>query len=255
MNNRSGYVNIDELQARTVAWFRSSPDWEPAYYASSAVVFVKRGTTLPGGRLQSGSRIADVRNLYQALLVFGFALDVRDFAGAGQVVAGMERRFNHADARPLVADARAVLDGTLAHERGDYQSAVRLLAAGADSFQGAPSALLIESTLLETRRLWQADDLPRALEMAQTSARLAPRAAIARYNAGVVGWWLQVRRTQNRDNSWRAHLEAFLALPRANDPLLTGASETARSLLEGRATGRPALLAPPDPSSTTRERP
>ena len=238
---------IEHVLPRTVAWFRSSPDWEPAYYASSAVVFVKRGATLPGGRLQSGSRLGDIRNLYQALLVFGFALDVADLAGAEAVVKGMERRFTHQDARPLVADARAVLDGVLAHRHGDYDKAVRLLARGTASFQGVPSALLVESALLETRRLWQADDVPGALAMARTAAGLAPRAAIARYNAGVVGWWRQRRTPQDRDDSWRADLEAFLALPRSSDPLLTAALETARSLLEGRPTGRPAVLAPPDP--------
>jgi hypothetical protein len=52
---------VELLLPKTVGWFRSSPDWVPAFYGSSAVVFVKRGTDLPGGRLQAGTRIGEIR--------------------------------------------------------------------------------------------------------------------------------------------------------------------------------------------------
>lgn len=235
---------VEHVLPRTVAWFRSSPDWVPAFYGSSAVVFVRRGTALPEGRLQAGARLGEIQNLYQALLVLAFAFDVRDVAGAERVVSGMERRFRSARERPVVARARTALDGVLAYQRGDYPNAMRLLAGAEPAYTGAPAQALIESAMLETRRLWLADDVPRALETARLAARLGPLVAIARYNAGVIGWWIEQRTTGSRDESWRRDLEAFLALSVGSDPALADAAGIARALLAGQVRGRPPVLAP-----------
>lgn len=235
---------VELVLPRTVAWFRSSPDWVPAFYGASAVVFVRRGTPLPGGRLQSGTRIGDIRNLYQALLALAFALDVRDPDGALRIVTGMERRFTSAGERAIVGGARAAIDGVIAHRRGDHRTAVRLLAQVATEYQGLPATLLVESALLETRRLWLADDVPGALEMARVAARFAPRGLMARYNAGIIGWWLHRQTPGSREELWRADLEAVVSMPTADDPALRAAVARARALLEGRSSGRPPVLAP-----------
>lgn len=235
---------IELLLPKTVAWFRTSPAWEPAFYGSSAVVFVKRGTALPGGRLQTGSGIGEIRNLYQALLVLAFAFDVRDLPGAERVVAGMERRFDAEHERPVVAGARTALDGVLAHQRGDHENAVRLLTDVAAAYQGVPAAALLDSALQLTARHWQADDVAQALRLARFAAQIAPQSPVSRYNAGVIGWWQQQQSPNAGDLAWREDLTTFLALAPRDDPGLARPVDTATRIVQGQGTGRPVVLTP-----------
>jgi hypothetical protein len=234
---------VELLLPKTVAWFRSSPEWEPAFYGASAAVFVKKGTPLPGGRLESGTGIGEIRNLYQALLVLAFAFDVHDFPSAERVVAGMERRFDAGHERPVVAGARRALDGVVAHQRGEFDQAVRLLIDVAPSYQGAPAAALLDSTLQLTARRWQSNDVSGALEMARLAVQVAPQSAVSRYNAGVIGWWQQ-RQAPGAAEAWRRDLEAFLGLGRPTDPALVQAIDTATRIVKGLESNRPAVLTP-----------
>jgi hypothetical protein len=210
------------------------------------VVFVPRGTPLPGSHLQAGAGIGEIRNLYQALLVLGFALGVQDVSGAEQIVAGMERRFDAAGQRPLVARARAVVDGLHAYHARDYERAVRLLAGGVESFPGV-SDVLARSAIFETRRLWMADDLASARNMAVAAVRFSPGNVLARYNASAIAWWQRQRTPGSADESWRADLEALAQMPARPDDGSPDAAGAARALLSGRSLDRPPLLVPLEP--------
>ena len=235
---------IDLLLPRTVSWFRSSPDWVPAFYGSSAAVFVRRGTPIPVGGLRAGAKVGTIRNLYQALLVFAFALDVNDLDGAEQVVQGIEGRFRSGSDRTVVAGARAALDGVRAHHRGDYAAALTLLKDVAAAYQGRPAAAMSDSASHEAIRLWQSGDARGALQMATTAVRFAPQSLVARHNAGAIGWWLQRETSISPDKSWRVHLETFVQLAERGRPASASMIEAARSMLAGQGVMRPTLLAP-----------
>ena len=227
-----------------VTWFLNAPGWMPAFYGPSAAVFIRRGETLPEGRLQHGDRIGDIRNLYQAGLVLAFALDAGDLAGAERVVVGMERRFRAPHEKREVTAARAALDGAEAYRRGDYEAAVRFLLTVARASHGFVPTLLVDSALWETRRLWQRNEIGRASEMAQLVVRYAPRNAAAKYNAGVIAWWQTRQSGDDRDVAWRAHLSAFVAHDSAREPGLRVAAHTASEILRGRIMTKPPLLTP-----------
>ncbi|MEZ5291353.1 MAG: hypothetical protein R2745_09740 [Vicinamibacterales bacterium] len=227
---------------RAVAWFRGSPDWTPAFYGASAAVFVRRGTALPGGRLQSGERLGDIRNLYQAIVVLAYAFDVRDLEGAERVVRGMEARFAGPMERPIVAGARTALDGLAAHGRGDHGTAVRLLSQIADAYKGAPAAALAESAIAESARLWQAGDDGAALQMAMAATRAAPQAPVALYNAGAIGWWTS--RSGANAPAWRPQLEAFTRIAAPQGQALAAAVDAAIRMLNGQTAVRPFVLTP-----------
>lgn len=242
---------VELLLPKTVSWFRTSPDWVPAFYGASAVVFVRRGTPLPSGRLESSERIGEVRNLYQALSVLAFAFDARDLTGAARVVTGMERRFTAAHERPVVAGARTALNGVVAHARGDHALAVRLLAGVATAYQGVPAAAFLDSALLEANRLWQIGDSRGALTAIRQAVQLAPQHPLVRYNAGAIGWWSEQESSGRGDGLWRADLSAFLAIAGAGDTVLSPAMDSARAMIDGRGSGRPLVLVPPPPAPFT----
>lgn len=225
---------------RTVEWFRRSPDWTPAFYGSSAAIFVRRGTPLPEGRLQAAPRVSEIRNLFQAIVVLAFAFDVNDLDGATRVVQGMESRFTSNTERRIVTGARTALDGLVAHARGDHGNAIRLLSAIAEAYQGAPAAALADSAMVESQRLWLSGDDAGALVAAQLAARFAPQSPAARYNAGAFGWWRQ-RGGGSADGSWRLHLDAFTRMPATSGGQAT-ALEAARAMLSGTQQTRPFVL-------------
>lgn len=225
---------------RTVEWFRRSPDWTPAFYGSSAAIFVRRGTPVPEGGLHAAPAVADIKNLYQAIVVTAFAFDVNDLDGAARVVAGMEARFTSDNDRRVVAGARTALDGLAAHARGDHANAIRLLSSIAEAYQGTPAAALADSAMADAQRLWLAGDDARALASAQLAARFAPQSPAARYNAGAFGWWLQ-QSGGGTDGSWRLHLDAFTRMPATSGGHAT-ALEAARAMLSGAQQTRPFVL-------------
>lgn len=228
--------------SRTVSWFRSSPDWQAAFYGPSAVVFVRRGQPLPGGRLQASAAIGDIRNLYQALVVLAFAFDVGDLANAERVVQGMELRFQF-DTEPLVVSgARRAVDGLSAHARGDHALAVRLLTEVASAYQGAPAKALTQSAASEMARLWSVGNDTEAQQMALLALRFAPQSPVAQYNAGAAGWWLQRKGLAGADGSWRLHLQTFLRGSASADPTLGWVRASASQMLAGEQTQRPSLL-------------
>lgn len=227
---------------RTVEWFRRSPDWTPAYYGPSAAVFVRRGTPLPDGGLHAAPAVADIKNLYQAIVVMAFAFDVNDLDGAARVVQGMEARFTAENDQRVVAGARTALDGLVAHARGDHPTAIRLLSTIAEAYQGTPAAALADSAMAEAQRLWLAGDDAGALGGAQMAARFAPQSAAARYNAGAFGWWRQRTGAAGADASWRLHLDAFVRMPATSGGHAT-ALEAAKAILSGAQQTRPFVLA------------
>lgn len=236
---------VSLMLPQTIAWFRASPEWTPAFYGSSAVVFVRSGTALPGGGMQSGARIGEIRNLLQAETVLALAFDLRDFAGAARVLSGMEQRFTAPRDRPVVTAARIAYDGLSAHASGDHEAAVRLLSVVAPAYQGTPAAALMESALAQTIRLWQNGDGPGALAAARVAARMASQSPMARYNAGAIGWWIARQSPARSDGLWQADLTAFLRIAPPGDSALAPAATVAREMLEGRAVSRPFILAPP----------
>jgi hypothetical protein len=234
---------IEYVFQQTVAWFRTSPDWIPAFYGASAVVFVKRGTALPAGHLQAGEGLDNIRNLFQALLVTAFAIDVADFESAERVVSGIERRFTSSRDRPAVTSARAALDGVMAYRRGSYEEAVRTLSKSAEHFQGVPMTALIQSAVFETRRLFEIKDLAGGLAAARLAARYAPRNPSVRYNAGMLGWWV-ARTSGINDRKWRTDLEAFIALAEREDVVPNAELDAARMMLGDRMSSLPQLPKP-----------
>jgi hypothetical protein len=233
---------ISLLLPRTIEWFRRSAEWTPAFYGASAAVFVRRGAAVPGGRLRAADGVGDIRNLYQAMVVLAFAFDVDDLDGAHRVVQGAEARFTSRADRQVVAGARAALDGLRAHARGDHGQAIALLSPIADAYQGRPAAALAESALEEARRAWLGGDDARASQLSQLAVRFAPQSAVARYNAGAIGWWVQQGAGGGADPAWRLHLDAFLKLP-ASGGGHGAALEAARQMLSGIQRQRPFVLA------------
>ena len=236
---------VELLLPRTVAWFRSSPDWVPAFYGASAAVFVRRGTPLPGGGLQVGERLGGIRNLYQAIVVLAFAFDLADLDGAERVVRGMEARFTSDTERPIVAGARTALDGLQANARGDHQTALTLLGQIAGAYQGRPAAALAQSAIAESGRLWRAGDDGGALRTALLAVRFAPQSPVATYNAGAIGWWLQREASATPDRPWRSHLEAFLRASADDTGPMAAAVDAARAMLNGQPRTRPFVLGTP----------
>jgi hypothetical protein len=233
---------VELLLPKTVEWFRRSPDWTPAFYGASAAVFVRRGTALPGGRLQAADGVGNIRNLYQAIVVLAFAFDIRDLDGAERVVRGMEGRFQSDTDRRVVAGARTALDGLRANARGDHATAITLLSSIAEAYQGMPAAALAQSALVEAQRLWLASDDSNALQRAQLAARFAPQSPVARYNAGAMGWWVQRSAVEKPDPSWRIHLDAFVNLTAAGGTVHATAVGAAREMLSGMRQTRPFVL-------------
>jgi hypothetical protein len=91
--------------------------------------------------------------------------------------------------------------------------AVRLLAEVATIPRAASQAR--RECPAETRRLWLADDVARALEMARLATWFAPQRWLGIVR-GIVGWWLQRQTPGSRDES-AADLEAFVRCL-ADDP-------------------------------------
>jgi hypothetical protein len=238
---------VDLLLPKTVYWFRTSPDWTPAFYGASAAVFVRRGSAVPGGGLQAGEGIDGIRNLYQALVVLAFALDAGDLNGAERVVAGMERRFRTERDQQAVGNARAAVEGVRAYRQRDYPRAMALLAPIAPGYRGVAAAVLAESALLQMRRHWEAGEFGRALEMAQLAVSSAQEEPIPHYNAGVIGWWLSRQNPGAASLAWRANLERFLAMSGTRGAVSPAAVETAAAILQGRTGELPLIMVPAEP--------
>ncbi len=243
---------IELALGKSIAWFKQSPQWVPAFYGASSAVFVKKGTPLPGGGIQSGREIGDVRNLVQGLLVLAFALDSRDIAGAERVVAGMRERFTYtAQQRQLVGNAGAVLDGVRAYLNHDYETAIKNLKVAVGTFSGSPSDMLSESATHLMSRAWADNDIRQALELSALAMQYAPNDPIPRYNAGVLKWWLrgEVGGVANAAGatSWRQDLEAFLKLLPNRKDVHPRAIEVVQAILQGKAEGRPPLVVPDAP--------
>ncbi len=96
-----------------IAWFLHAPDWRPAFYGPSAVVFVRRDIPLPQGAPRVGTGMEKIRNITQALFVFDFAARTRDWETARRVMAGMKERFHCPNQRTEVRAASDWLDKTL----------------------------------------------------------------------------------------------------------------------------------------------
>lgn len=243
---------IQHTFSRTIAWFIASPDWVPAFYGASAAVFVRKGTPLPGGMLQSGKEIGNIRNLYQAIHVLTFALEKHDIAGAERVVAGIRERFGISGSeRMLVAHSDAVLAGVKAYWRRDYASALTNLSQSVGTFSGIYQVMLVESALQLMARAWHGNDFQRALDMAYVATKYAPNDPIPRYNTGAIKWWLRGDVTAAGGaggvSTWRQDFEAFFKLLPNNKGVNPQVVEIAKSILEGRATERPLLAVQPEP--------
>jgi hypothetical protein len=244
-------VLVHLMLSKSIAWFKNSPDWVPAFYGPSAAVFVRKGTPLPGGARQSGQGIGDMRNFHQATAVLAFAVDTRDLAGAERVVAGMERRIAISEAqRQIVANSRALLEGVKAYRVHDYATAIKTLTIATRTFSGIPKTLLARSALHLMDLAWHGNDTTQALELANLAVKYAPNDPTPRYNAGVIKWWL--RGDGNEANSppgaptWRQDLETFLRLLPNNKGVNPRAIEIAQIILQGRAEGRPVLMVTSD---------
>ena len=250
---------------QTVTWFRRSPEWTPVYYGCSAAVFARKDLA-HGIALQHAPGIADIKNLIQGMLVLEFALNLKDFTAADEIVAGLEQRFSAERYRARVHKARQLTEGLRAYSRRDYNQAIRLLTPVA----GDARLNLVLSLMHVGHARWKAEEDLAAQVATFKALELLPSSAFVQFNAGMIRWHLSksaaatgeveesggtdtdTPRPQDDDEAlpeeeWRVLLKGFLEAASKNRTVPTRAVKLAKAVLEGRFKGRPPLIALPEP--------
>lgn len=227
------------------SWFRQSSDWQTAFIGRSAAVFVRRGLPLPSGKLLTSPRLADIRNLHQAMLATAVSLDAGAVDAARRTVEGMRRTFDRPADRALVSKAAQLVDGMTAYSQGDDARAVTLLRPIAADFQGIATRTLAAAARRQAAALWDGGRDDDAFAVAREIVAWQPQAATARYNLAVMAWWVERSTGQSTGVGWRSELEALAQLPGANSAELQAAVAQARQILAGQRTDRPRLLKTP----------
>jgi len=255
---------VRHRQRRLVSWFTSSPDWVPAFYGPVAAVFVRRERGPPTGRVEPGKGIGDVRNLTQALLTLGFALNVGDMEGSDRIVAGMTKRFRHSSERTTVAAARAVTQGVQSYVLRDYRAALQAFETAEGRAPLDVTALRDNCRLNLALQHWCADNCGEALRLARAALASRPNDLLAVYDVAVIEWHLRNReqepgadeqvRGETTPDTWTGPLQSFLELAEGDRRIPPRALEVARRILGGKYARKPPLIVPPAPPGLARRR-
>lgn len=238
---------------RSVEWFRRAPEWVPVFYGSSSAVFVRQDLSPAGTRVQAGKSIGDIRNLYQALLVLSFALNVNDWDGAERLVTAMEtsRRFGTPRQSRFVRRARTLLQAFKAYHQRDYRSALLYLKSAPPDLDPPSPALLLKCYHHLAVSHWRKKEHRQAVEYALAALKEKPDDIVALYNTGVAEWYLQqtgAALSGQMPGAWADALRRVLGSS-ATTAVPQRARETANAILAGTFRGEPPLIAPREPTA------
>lgn len=179
---------------RTITWFINSRDWTPVFYDISSAVFVRKDISLPAALEKRGTRIADIRNLNQGLLVLQFAMNIRDWEGAEIILDSMDGNLRTGKGREAIAGARSFLAGIKAYHAKDYPVAVDNLWAAWENKNIFNKAILVIACQQVALQKWKAEEDLEALKFAVKGLRVLPDELVSLYNSGAAEWYLTVQK-------------------------------------------------------------
>jgi hypothetical protein len=181
---------INYYHPKTITWFVNSPEWKTVFYDISSAVFVKKDVDVPASLPKRGSRIEDIRNLNQGLLVLQFTINVRDWDGTAVIMDSLRRNFRYGDNKESIEGAQVFLDGIKAYYARDYVRASELLESSWKKKVIYNMALLVACHQHVAVEKWRNNEEVEALKYARKGLAVLPDEFISLYNAGVAEWYL-----------------------------------------------------------------
>lgn len=237
-------------QPQLCLWFYNNPEWQLAYYANNAAVFVRKGigVTATSSR-HTNSDVVSLQNPYAALAVFRFAITIQDWKVADLVRSKIESFPQCGKIKTIAVSADLFQKAYQAYFAGNYRECVALLEKEEVSEYLQNQAMLSHSYTHLSNAAWLRNENSNALEYSEKAVTALPTIH-ARYNFGVIHGYLFQNGTEpiksKTSIDWKKKLYESMQLTSPLTPIGATMRETAIAILNGeRSTERPVLIIPP----------
>jgi len=230
-------------------WFIKSSDWDLAYYANNAAVFVKKGVTVSSSYTEKKyTDMLSLQNTYAALAAFRFAISVKDWHMADIVRSRLESFRQISNILDIAENAVGLQKAYQAYFAADYQDTVDSLEGQAmHDYMNNPSMLSFAYTHLANNAWVQQQD-ETALEYSKKALNAMPT-MYSLYNFGIISRYLNqedpVFQLDGAFNTWQKALEESIKIS-AYFAVGNHIREMAEAAINGKYLKRPMLLRPPD---------
>ncbi|HOM11322.1 MAG TPA: tetratricopeptide repeat protein, partial [Spirochaetota bacterium] len=247
-------LHLQHMDLLLYPHFLTNPDWKLAFYGTGGMVFVKRHIPLPDNRIQRSEYIFSYPSLHQSSLILSFALRIGDWETCERILQHMKSEFTWFNQIKFVEAAENLYMGTRAYFRRQYDTALTLYEKALGKVPVPPNIL---SAMYHYKAvdLWTEGKTYEALDYIKKVLETKDDDPYGLYNLGVINWYIYKKQLESGvsfldDNQarsiWLKPFEAFIQFAK-DKPGAKPALDIVNAIINGKYTGKPPLIYPPEP--------
>ncbi|MBU0484856.1 MAG: hypothetical protein KKB30_10125 [Proteobacteria bacterium] len=209
---------ISLQRARLILTLLLNDEWKLAYYGKNSAVIIRSDIPLPNKAPRVSEEITNSKSLPNAINIFAFACNIKDWQIADKVLIAMRNNFRWNSQQFRVQQATYYLEGIKAYYEQNYQKAIdNIIKAHPDLIDS--DLVLTNCFLALSAQAWKNNNESEALELTLKAWEHSPGNLYSAYNAGIILWYKQQQNLSSsnqpslRDENtptWHEYLEYFL---------------------------------------------
>lgn len=247
-------LHLQHMDLLLYPYFLTHPDWKLAFYGTGGSVFVRRHMPLPDNKIHRSEYIFSYPSLHQSSLILSFALRIGDWDACERILQHMKNEFTWFNQIKFVEAAENLYIGTRAYFRRDYKTALELYQKAIGKVPVPPN-ILTSMYHYKAVDLWTQGNTYGALDYIKKVLDIKDDDPYGLFNLGVINWYLYKKQIESGNtflddaqaqSIWRKPFEAFIDYAR-DKPGAKVALEIVNAIINGKYTGKPPLIYPPEP--------
>ncbi len=233
--------------------FIQSDQWKIAFYGKTCMVAVRHDYPVPADAPLVSPNVFQVKNLANAIRVFLFACNIKDWPTAEKMIARLPEISFSDLSKEKIEKVEMFYKGLRAYYAGKYQEAYLNISSGHPDVINA-DLLLTKCLLFLAQQAWQNEDGLLAVKLNWQASLHSKGNLFSAYNSGIMAWYdwyssdtSQILSTEDDDYPWQKDLNYFLQY---SSKRYEQERVIAQEILAGHYQQRPVLLVPDRPPIT-----